>query len=64
MPIVYSYDKYSELHQTNVRQPYKATAESIMLAGGDIVPGTQEEVPEEALDGMGHFIGRAEREES
>lgn len=52
---VYSFRTHSGHAEMPVVAPYKATLEAIAAAGGELIGGTEEAVPVEALNEHGHY---------
>jgi len=56
---VYSFRTYAGHAELPVVAPYKAPIEVITAVGGEIVSGTEEEVPVDELNEHGHYRRQA-----
>jgi hypothetical protein len=52
---VYSFRTYAGHAEMPIVAPYKATIEAIKAAAGELIQGTEEEVPAEAVNPEGHY---------
>lgn len=56
---VYSFRTYSGHAEIPVVAPYKATLDAVKAAGGELVGGTEEVVPQDQIDDHGHYRRQA-----
>ncbi len=56
MAEVFAYRTWESLQHTYVNASHKRTAEGIIACGGEIIRGSEEDVPDDTVDDQGYYI--------